>query len=196
MKKTIAFLVVCVIAIVFCACAEDPYHVSVDIDITENEISDMILYNKISNQINYEYLNSVFTEPDLSNQYEKVVLPENKAEVENYLLERKLIVEKCKDFDVHLTADDTTKTALTEYDNIQQDSGTPEYYNVILSVLDKNSVAEADYLKLLENEAYYKYNSVSLKSYFSKEIFDESKGTTLDEQFDYYTNKLVDEYLR
>jgi len=97
---------------------------------------------------------------------------------------------------VHLTTDETTKTDLTEYDNIQQDSGNPEYYNVILSVLDKNSVAEADYLKLLENEAYYKYNSVSLKSYFSKEYFDESKGTTLEEQFDYYTNKLVDEYLR
>lgn len=196
MKKLITLLLVCLMAVAFCACAENPYHVSVDIDITENEISDMILYNKISNQINYEYLNSVFTEPDLTNQYEKVVLPEDKNKVENYLLERKLIVEKCKDFDVHLTTDDTTKTALTEYDNIQQDSGNPEYYNVILSVLDKNSVAEADYLKLLEKEAYYKYNSVSLKSYFSKEFFDESKGTTLDEQFDYYTNKLVDEYLR
>ncbi len=192
MKKIITLLLVCLMAVAFCACAEDPYHVSADIDITENEITDMILYNKITNQINYEYLNSVFTEPDLSNQYEKVVLPEDKNKVENYLLERKLIVEKCKDFDVHLTTDETIKAALSEYDLIKHD----EYYNAILSVLDKNSITEEEYLKLVEKESYYKYNNVSLKNYFSKEIFDESKGTTLEEQFDYYTNKLVDEYLR
>ncbi len=63
-------------------------------------------------------------------------------------------------------------------------------------MLDKNSITEADYLKLLEKEAYYNYNRFSLKKYFSENFFDESKGTALDEQYDYYTNKLVDEYLR
>jgi len=42
MKKLITLLLVCLIAVSFCACAEDPYHVSADIDITENEITDMI----------------------------------------------------------------------------------------------------------------------------------------------------------
>ena len=155
----------------------------------------MLLLNKISNQINYEYLSYVFAEPDLSKQYENVFLPEDEAEVEASLLKNKLIVEKCKEFDVHLTEEDTTKTALGEYDLIKQDSGQ-EYYNAILSVLDKNSITEADYLKLIEKQAYYKYNDVSLKRYFAEKIFDDSKGTTLDEQYDYYTNKLVDEYLR
>lgn len=191
MKKIITFLLVCLIAISFCACAKNPYYISTDIDISENEITDMILFNKISNQINYEYLSSVFTEPDLSQQYQKVVLPEDKVEVKNYLLERKLIIEKCKDFDVLLTTDDTTKAALSEYDMIKQD----QYYNAILSVLDKNAVTEADYLALVEKEAYYKYNNVRLKQYFSKELFDESKGTDLDKQYDDFTNNLVDEYL-
>ncbi len=196
MKKIIVLLLICLIALSFCACAENPYYISADIDISENEITDMILFNKISNQINYEYLSSVFTEPDLSKQYEKVVLPEDKAKVENYLLKHNLIVEKCKDFDVHLTTDDTTKTALSEYDLLKQDTSQAKYYNAILSVLDKNSITEADYLKLIEKGAYYKYNTVSLKKYFSENIFDESKGTTLDEQYDYYINKLLDEYLR
>ncbi len=196
MKKFIAFLLVCLMTVSFCACAENLYYVSADINITENEISDMILFNKISNQINYEYLSFAFAEPDLQEQYKKIALPEEKARVENYLLERKLIVEKCKDFDAHLTAEDTTKTALSEYELIKQDPSQTKYYNAILSALDNNSITETEYLKLLEKEAYYKYNSVSLKKYFSENIFDELKGTTLDEQFDEYIGKLVDYNLR
>lgn len=209
MKKLITFSLICLMAVSFCGCAENPhdvstdsniaenlYDVSVDISIAENEISDMLLLNKISNQINYEYLSYVFAEPDLSKQYENVFLPEDEAEVEASLLKNKLIVEKCKEFDVHLTEEDTTKIALGEYDLLKQDSSQVKYYDAVLLVLDKNSIIEADYLKLIEKQAYYTYNSVSLKRYFSEKIFDDSKGTTLDEQYDYYTNKLVDEYLR
>lgn len=209
MKKLITFLLVCLMAVSFCACAkkshdeptdiniaENLYKVSVDINIAENEISDMLLFNKISNQINYEYLSTVFAEPELSKQYENVVLPEDEAEVEASLLESKLVAQKCKEYGVHLTTEDTTKTALGEYDLLKQDTSQARYYNAILSVLNKNSITEADYLKIIEKQAYYKYNSVSLKRYFAEKIFDASKGTTLDEQYDYYINKLVDEYLR
>ncbi len=195
MKKIIAFLLVCLMALSFCACAENLYYVSVDIEVTENEISDMLLFNKISNQINYEYLSFAFVEPDLSEQYKKVVLPENDEDVKNQIIESKIIVEKCKEFDVFITREETEKAVQTEYDQIK-DPSQGEYYNTILSVLEEISITETEYLELVQNESYYIYNKTSLKKYFSDEIFDSSKTTSLDEQFDEYISKLVDYNLR
>lgn len=187
MKKIITIMVVCLmVACVISGCARTP-----GIKITDSEIANMCLLNKINNQVNYKYLSESFVEPDLSEQYEKVVVPEEDDEVEKSLLESKIIVEECKSLDILFTMDEAKQTVQTEYEQIKQDASESKYYNIILSVLHESDITESEYLELMESEAFYKYNKISLKNHFSTKNFDSSKAATLDEQFDEYISKLV-----
>lgn len=187
MKKIITIMIVCLmIACVISGCARTP-----SIEITDGEIANMCLLNKINNQVNYKYLSESFVEPDLSEQYEKVVVPEEDDEVEKSLLESKIIVEECKSLDILFTMDEAKQTVQTEYEQIKQDTSESKYYNIILSVLHESDITESEYIELMESEAFYKYNKISLKNHFSTKKFDSSKAATLDEQFDEYISKLV-----
>lgn len=193
MKKIIATLLLLLIFVgVLSGCANKNKsldYISVNVDITENEIIDMILLNEITNQINFNYLSYAFVEPDLSNHYEDVVLPEDHDSIKNYLTEGKIIIENCKKFDILVSMNDAEKTLQTEYEQIKADSTQDEYYNIILSTLKQNNITESQYLELMKIDSYYKYNKISFKKYFSTEFFDSSKNTTLDQQFDDYIKK-------
>lgn len=192
MKKIIIVMVVCLIfACVVLGCTK-----TTNIEVSDDEISETLLLNEINNQINYKYLSLAFVEPDLTEQYENVVLSVREDEVEDYLIESKIIVENCKNLDIIFTIDEAEKAVRTEYYQIKQESSKSEYYDIILSILQENNITETEYLELMKSEAYYKYNKISFKNYFSTEIFDSSKSISLDEQFDDYINNLVNDSIR
>ena len=170
MKKFITIISVCLmVACVISGCARTP-----SIEITDGEITNMVLLNKINNQVNYKYLSESFVESDLSEHYEKVVVSEEDDEVEKSLLESKIIVEKCKSLDILFTMDEAKQTAQTEYEQIKQETSESEYYNIIESVLHENDITESEYLELMVTVAYYKYNRISLKNYFSTNMMIEA----------------------
>ena len=192
MKKFVSIILCLVLLLSFCGCNGDN---NTNIEVSEKEISDTVFLNKITNQANHNYLSYAFAEPDLTEQYEKVVLAEDAAEVKDYLIESKIIVEECKEFDILITQEETKNAVETEHNRIKEPS-QEEYYNALLSALEQNNITETEYLSLLESDSYYKYNKISLKNHFSDKKYDSSKSESLDKQFEQYIDKLVEDYLK
>ena len=154
-----------------------------------SDINNRMIYNKITNSVNKEYLKDVFAD-DVESHYQELVLPENVDKIKASLLEDNFIIECCKEKGVFVSQDLTKKYAMIEFDDLNKDNSQKKYSQFLETTLAEFQLSKNEYLELLYQEAYYKYNRNALKKYFNENLYEDSVKLTLDEQFDEYIKAL------
>ena len=98
------------------------------------------------------------------------------------------ICSLCEREGILVSRQQAAKIAQTEYRNLKSQENQKNYYQAVLKILAEQEMTEEAYLDLICDQAYYLYNRSTLRSYFAKEQYDESKDQSLDEQLDDYLN--------
>lgn len=164
-----------------------------NIEIGEQDVEDRLLYNKFTNSVNREYLKDVFGDA-FEEEYQLVVLPENANEIKTSLIEDNVIIECCKENGIFIDRERATKTAKQEFDFLNSDETQEIYASFVHKTLLEYGLSEQEYVELLCEQAYYKYNRIVLKKYFSENLYEENDNKSLDDQFDDYIDALCDGY--
>ncbi len=191
MKKTffLSIVLICIfVAFSGCSKAEN----SDNFKINKQDIDNRLLYNKITNSVNKEYLKDVFAD-NFETEYQSVALSENYDEVQSSLIEDIVILEYCKKQGIFIDRDSATELAKLELDNLNKDDSQNRYASILEHVLSEYKLSETDYLNLLCEQAYYKYNTQALQVYFDKNLYKENDNKTFDEQFQAYVETLLNE---
>ncbi len=170
-------------------------------EITEQEITDRILINEITNEA-YE---GCFSESLQSNEAEKYTKEYSKSTSREDVIEEltrakfmRSVLEKEK---CSVDYNEVKKAAEDEYERMKTDDTSAEYYKSLKAVLDKRNITEEQYLKLTYDYAYDVYSETDFNAWFLKNKYkyddtghdpelkyaDEYPG--LDEQIDAYCNK-------
>lgn len=191
MKKTLflSIVLICVF-VAFAGCSKTEN--SNNFKINKQDIDNRLLYNKITNSINKEYLKDVFAD-NFETEYQSVALSENYDEVQSSLIEDIVILEHCKKQGIFIDRDSATELAKLELDNLNKDDSQNRYASILEHVLSEYKLSETDYLNLLCEQAYYKYNRQALQVYFNKNLYKENDNKTFDEQFQAYVETLLNE---
>lgn len=188
MKKTYFLSIVLMITFLFvftgCHNAKNDNY-----SIDKRDINNRMIYNKITNSVNKEYLKDVFAD-DFESHYQELVLPENEDEIKASLFEDDFVIKCCNEKGVLVSQDSAKKYAKIEFDNLNKDPSQKRYSSFLKNALSKFELSENEYLELLYEEAYYKYNRNALKEYFYENLYEDSVELTLDEQFDEYIKTL------
>ncbi len=187
MKKIcfLSLVLICVI-LAFVGCFKNSNNLKID----NKDIDNRLLYNKITNSVNKEYLAAVFTD-DFESEYQSVVLPETADEIRNSLVEDITVIECCKKKGIFIDRDSSAQSAKIEFNNLNKDDSQKRYASILGNVLSEYEVSENEYLNLLCEDAYYKYNRMALKKIFYENMYEKNNNKTLDEQFDLYIKTLL-----
>lgn len=175
----------------FCIILTGCSNVKNNTGIDKQDIENRILYNKITNSTNKVYLKDVFGD-DFEDQYKSVILPEKEEEIKESLIKDFAIVKCCKEKGILIEKDTAIQYASLEFVNLKTDDSQEQYASALERVLSENKISENDYLMLLHDYAYYKYNSIALKAYFKKNLYNDTENTTLDEQFYAFVETLLE----
>lgn len=157
--------------------------------VTEQKIETRLQYNKITNAVNKQYLQDVFAD-DFEEQYEQTKLPETDEAVKTSLAEDTAICSACEKNGILVSGDEAEKRAKAELNALQTNDTQSNYYAALKNILSENQISEDEYLKLLIDEAYYKYNRSALQAYFYDNIFDKSAANDFEQQFEEYIKNL------
>lgn len=170
-------------------------------EITEQEITDRILINEITNEA-YE---GCFSESLQSNEAEKYIKQYSKPTSRKNVIEElkrakfmRSVLEKEK---CSVDYSEAKKAAEEEYERMKTDDTSAEYYKSLKAVLDKSNITEEQYLKLTYDYAYDLYSETDFNAWFLKNKYkyddtdrdpelkyaDEYPGK--DEQIDAYYKK-------
>lgn len=189
MKKAFFFVLILMsISFAFAACFNNGNNDNLKIN--KNDIDRRLLYNKITNSVNREYLREVFAD-DFETQYQSVAKSENTDEIENSLIKDIAIVEYCKEKRISIDKDSAAKTAKLEFENLNSDNSQNLYASFLKNTLSEYELSETDYIDLLSENAYYMYNRQVLKEYFRKNHYKEIETKSLEEQFNAYVERLA-----
>lgn len=189
MKKTCFLLLVLICSIsAFVGCSNGEKNSNYKIN--ENKINDRLLYNKITNLVNEEYLKEAFAD-DFKSKYELIILPEDYDVVEKSLIEDAAIIECCKEKDILIDKDSTAKYAKKQFKEMNADDSQRRYNEILENKLSEFKITENEYLDLICEEAFYKYNRESLCKYFIENLYEENTDKTLDVQFNAYIELLL-----
>ncbi len=189
MKKTcfLSFVLICVIlALIGCSNTAN----SNDFKIDKKDIDNRLLYNKINNLVNKEYLKKVFAD-DFETQYQSVILSEKEEEIENSIIEDTVIIKYCKEKGILIDKDSSVQAAKIEFDNLTKDDSQNRYTSILKNVLTEYKLSEDEYLNLVYEEAYYKYNRQAFKKYFYENSYEENNNKTLEEQLSDYIETVL-----
>ena len=89
--------------------------------ITDKKIQNRVLYNKITNSINKEFLNKSLSKEEAEDWYNMSALPETKEEVKKLLEEEYKVLKLNKENDILLSWETIEKTAKTEFESLKTD---------------------------------------------------------------------------
>lgn len=186
--KRICFLslVLICVSLTFVGCFKNSGNPKID----DKDIDSRLLYNKITNSVNKEYLADVFSD-NFESEYQSVVLPETADEIRNSLVEDITVIECCKEKEIFVDSDSSAQSAKVEFNNLNNDDSQKRYASALENVLSEYEVSENEYLDLFCEYDYYKYNRMALKKYFYENMYEENNNKTLDEQFDLYIKTLL-----
>lgn len=169
--------------------------------ITEQEITDRILINEITN----EAYAGCFSESLQSNETEKYTKeyskPTSREDVIEELTRAKFMRSVLENEKCSVDYNEAKKAAEEEYKRMKTDDTSAEYYKSLKAVLDKRNITEEQYLKLTYDYAYDLYSETDFNAWFLKNIYkyddtgrdpelkyaDEYPGK--DEQIDAYYKK-------
>ncbi len=183
-KLCVLFAFLLLLTPVFAGCSEKN-----DVELDPQAIENRTRYNKLTNAINEIYFQDLFAD-DYEEHYQEALLPETEKEIKETLTEDTVIVQTCEEKGVLKDKATARQYAQTEYGYRCQEDAGGMFAAALENALTQFGLAENDYLDLLYEEAYYKYNRQSLKDYFYKNEFDEKSGKTPDEQFEAYIKTL------
>ena len=185
MKKAFSLLLILTMLGCFFGCSAKS---TASITVKAEDIEERLLYHGLTNKINQAYLKSAFSDSEFEEQYQKVVLPEDREAAEKELTRDLKICSLCEREGILVSRQQAAKIAQTEYRNLKSQENQKNYYQAVLKILAEQEMTEEAYLDLICDQAYYLYNRSTLRSYFAKEQYDESKDQSLDEQLDDYLN--------
>ena len=184
MKKFLSALIALCIVFMFVGCKSEKISQT-----SEASIQNRILYNKISNSVNMEYLNATLSKEEAQEWFEKSALPETKEEVIKELDRDLRICQLAEENKVLIGVEKVRKTAKDEFDNLKTDNGQNEYYNVLKKCLSEYEMTEDEYIDVLLEKAYYQYNEIALQEFFSKNGYDKQSDKTFAVQFEEYIKR-------
>lgn len=181
MKKiiSVAAAVLC-IGLLFCGCQTKNSAVS------EKEVKNRVIYNKVTNAAQKDYLNYAFAE---ESEEKTTQLSENEKDAKKDIETDMKICSDCKDKKILISKSDAKKTAKKEFKNLKSDS-SQKYYEFLSKAIKENGLSESDFIDITCENAYYVYNRAALKSYFQSKLYDSDSNLSLDEQFKNYTDNL------
>ena len=138
-------------------------------EITQEQIENRILINKITNSINENYLLKTFSKDDanerINEQYKPIEQDEVIKELTLAKLKESILASKNISLDYNLSKDNTN----SEFYRLKSDETTEEYYLSVKAVLDKYNISEDNYLRLLYDYSYDLYVDGIFKNWFVKE---------------------------
>lgn len=188
MKKTCFLSIVIMLTFLFvftgCNNAENDNY-----SIDKRDINNRMIYNKLTNHVNLKYLEDAFAD-DFESHYQESVLPETEDEIKASLLQDRFIIKCCNEKGVFISNTSAKEYAKAEFDLLNENESQKSHSEFLKNALSEFELSEKDYLELLYEEAYYKYNRNALKGYFYENLYDESAELTPDEQFDEYIKSL------
>ena len=138
-------------------------------EITQEQIENRILINKITNSINENYLLKTFSKDDAKEEINEQYKPIEQDEVVNELILAKLKESILASKNISLDHDLSKENTNREYNRLKSDETTEEYYLSVKSVLDKYNISEENYLQLLYDYSYDIYVDSIFKNWFVKE---------------------------
>ena len=110
--------------------------------ITDKKIQNRVLYNKITNSINKEFLNKSLSKEEAEEWYNMSALPETKEEVKKLLEEEYKVLNLNKENDILLSWETIEKTAKTEFESLKTDESQKGYYEALKKHLDEQKITE------------------------------------------------------
>lgn len=147
--------------------------------ISDDDLSNRMLYNNITNLTNSKYEKEVGVADK-----KQEALPTKKSEVEKQLEFDLAICALCEEKGIPVTKYDAEQISKVEFEALKENNQT--YYNILSGVLNELEITEEDYSKMLVFEAYCKYNEYKLKNDFQHIEYDENADEDLDTQFKEY----------
>ena len=174
---------------------------NISYEITEQEITDRILINEITNEA-YEGCFSASLQGNEAEKYKKEYSkPTSRGDVREELTRAKFMRSVLEKEKCSVDYSEAKKTAEEGYERMKTDDTSAEYYKSLKAVLDKRNITEEQYLKLTYDYAYDLYSKTDFNAWFLKNKYkyddtgrdpelkyaDEYPG--LDEQIDAYCNK-------
>lgn len=162
----------------------------ITVEITQEQIENRILTNKITNAINEEYLTDTFSGDDAKEQIEKSHKPTEYDDVVDELTRAAVIKSILTSENCDLSEDSIKETVDKEYETIKTDESSSRYYECINKVLPKFNISEEEYVNLLYDYSYDLYNKPNFNQWFltSKHYKDDSDISD-SEQIEAYLSK-------
>ena len=176
-KHTIFFLLFVILTLT--ACDKNKQYGSIN----DKLIITRIQYNSIVNEINQNYYKHVFSENDAIVEYKKNILPTTKDGVIEQLERDFIVINECQKYDILISKEKAKEMADFEYHNIKN---SEDYYIYLIEVLSSHNIEEIDYLNMVYNYAFYKYNYINFQEYFKNNLFDYKSQKSLSVQMKEY----------
>ena len=172
-------------------------------EITEQEITDRILINEITNEAYAGCFSASLQGTEAEKYTKEYSNPTSREDVIEELTRAKFMRSVLEKEKCSVDYNEAKKAAEEEYERMKTDDTSAEYYKSLKVVLDKRNITEEQYLKLTYDYAYDVYSETDFNAWFLKNKYkyddtdrdpelkyaDEYPGK--DEQIDAYCNKEI-----
>lgn len=193
MKKVFSLISFFLICFCLVSCRSNDITTS-DIIISRDQVNNRMLYHEMRNDaFNSAYSDSLYKE-EYQQYLEKVWKPTEEDAVIRELVEARILRQVCETNNITLCSRTTTDSlARKEFEQMKTDTAQTTFYNHLTALWKKHSVSEAVFLDMTLEYAYDFYSYEVAKQQLRPIYFNESSSQSLEEQFQKYTDKLVEE---
>lgn len=193
MKKV--FLLISFFLVCFClvSCRANDITTN-DIIISQEQVNNRMLYHEMRNAAFDSVFSDSLYKEDYQQYWEKVWKSTEEDAVIRELVKARILRQVCEINNITLCSRATTDSlARKEFEQMKTDTAQTTFYNHLTALWEKHSVSEAAFLDMTLEYAYDFYSYEDAKQQLRPIYFNASSSQSLEEQFQKYTDKLVEE---
>lgn len=190
-------VILCLIMLGGCAkpSTEGVVAIVYDEKIYQSSIDEEVEFSKESYENSLEYINNSgsFTEQQKEEQLEILEKPKTAEDILNDKIENIVLYHEATEKGFKLDYNTAYKQSKETYDLMMENKDeNAAIINQVENYIKEHNLTTEEYLE--NNAKLYQRNYAinQLKEHFNSKIFDLDKGTTMEQQFYDYTNKLVE----
>ncbi len=147
-----------------------------NVEISQNKVEQRLNFNLVRNAAFRETVNSSFTDKqEIEKQLKNVILPENKNDVLEELIDYQLIEKYLQENNLLKSFEECKEQAKKEIDNLKKDEAQNSFYKNLVKALKSSSLTENESFEINYDFAYDYYNCLILKRNLNDNSSDSSE---------------------
>ena len=147
-----------------------------NVEISQNKVEQRLNFNLVRNAAFRETVNSSFTDKqEIEKQLKNVILPENKNDVLEELIDYQLIEKYLQENNLLKSFEECKEQAKKEIDNLKKDEAQNSFYKNLVKALKSSSLTENEFFEINYDFAYDYYNCLILKRNLNDNSSDSSE---------------------